>query len=133
MKEKYPEIGSDTCTATFNEDGTYSMVDTSFNEQYVSVFERQLGQTSRTTTGIWSINYIEPENKTKFFDENVRVTMTGEDEQGKETSSPGIRMAGDGSDVSVTCDEARRNEHGESEPEFSKIAQRKKRRLLMQN
>ncbi|MCQ4846762.1 MULTISPECIES: hypothetical protein [Bacteria] len=102
MKEKYPEIGSDTCTATFNEDGTYSMVDTSFNEQYVSVFERQLGQTSRTTTGIWSINYIEPENKTKFFDENVRVTMTGEDEQGKETSSPGIRMAGDGSDVSVT-------------------------------
>lgn len=103
MKEKYPEIGNNTCTATFNEDGTYSVVYTSYSEQYVSVFEHQLGQTSGTTTGTWYINYTEPENdKTSFLALNVRAVMTGEDEQGKKTSGPEIRMAGDGSDVSVS-------------------------------
>lgn len=103
MKDKYPEIGNDTTTIDFNEDGTYSMVYTSFDEQYVSVFERQLGQTSSTTTGTWSINYTEPENdKTRFLEPNARVVMTGEDEQGQKTITPEVRMAGDGSDVSVS-------------------------------
>lgn len=103
MKEKYPEIGNSTCTVTFEADGTLTCSKTTYEEAYVSVFERKLEETSSEESGTWSIEYAPLENnRTIFALSNVRPLVKMTDDRGQTYAGPQIGLEEDGSNVSVS-------------------------------
>ena len=104
LKQEYPEIGNDTFTVTFEEDGTVKCSRT-FYKTVLALFENGVEEKSSEETGTWAINYFESENdKTVFKESSVYFEMKMVNQEGQRYAGLQVEINKDDSSVFVTAD-----------------------------